>query len=411
MDLLRKPNESDLEYHKRIIYGKLEDKTLQDLDYSELAELVYGKQYSSDVARRMMYGSCRTLKLIDESKELTDDVSSDLLSVLDTKRIELQKERQKFYDQRNAFNKIVRERSRQEELNEIISDAIGCGDLPVLPTVAPPHFVSDNDMLVSLNDIHYGATENSYWNTYNSDICKTMMSNYCSKIIEVACRHNSQNCIVWANGDLISGNCHNEISVTNKENIIEQITGVSELISQFLVKLSEYFVTVKFVSVAGNHSRLDTKERALKDERLDDLVEWYLRARLQNYENIIVGADKKIDTTMYLINVRGLNYCGVHGDYDLNDSKVQTLQTMVGVPLYAVLSGHLHHNKTDEVQGIKTVMAGSFLGMDKFCVAKRIYGKPSQMICICNEDGIECSYDVPLKKIIWKEVSEWEEKQ
>ncbi len=28
-------------------------------------------------------------------------------------------ERQKFYDQRNAFNRLIRERSRQEELNEI----------------------------------------------------------------------------------------------------------------------------------------------------------------------------------------------------------------------------------------------------------------------------------------------------
>ena len=62
MQLERLPGESDLAYHKRLIHGKLVDKTLMDADYSELAELIYGQQYSSDVARRMMYGSSCALR-------------------------------------------------------------------------------------------------------------------------------------------------------------------------------------------------------------------------------------------------------------------------------------------------------------------------------------------------------------
>ena len=104
----------------------------------------------------------------------------------------------------------------------------------------------------------------------------------------------------------------------------------------------------------------------------------------------------KIDSTMYLINIRGKMYCGVHGDFDGSAGKVQTLQTMARVPLYAVLSGHLHHNKIDEVQGVKTVMAGSFLGMDDYCVQKRIFGKAEQLVCVCDTDGIRCSYGIPL---------------
>ena len=75
----------------------------------------------------------------------------------------------------------------------------------------------------------------------------------------------------------------------------------------------------------------------------------------------------------------------------------QALQTMARTPLYAVLSGHLHHNKIDEVQGVKTIMAGSFLGMDDYCVQKRIYGKAEQMVCICDAEGVRCSYGVPLQ--------------
>ena len=49
-----------------------------------------------------------------------------------------------------------------------------------------------------------------------------------------------------------------------------------------------------FVSVSGNHSRLDTKENAPLDERLDDLIEWYLGARLQNFDNISIGVAEKV---------------------------------------------------------------------------------------------------------------------
>lgn len=380
------------------MYGKLVDKTLGDVDYTELSELAYGQSYSSDVARRMFYGSKRTLELISaEEASKIDDVN--ILSELDEKMIELRKERQKFYDQRNAFNKIVRERSRQEELNEIIVDAIHNGELPRLNYERNIIEPSSNDLLVSLNDLHYGAVHSNYWNEYNSDIAKDMMANYLDRIINIADTHNSENCIVWENGDAISGAIHRSIQITNKENVIEQVMGASELIAEFIAELSKHFRTVKFVSVSGNHSRIDpNKDNALVDERLDDLIEWYIAARLQNFENVEIGAGEKIDSTMYLIDIRGKNYCGIHGDFDGSASKVQSLQTMVGRPVYAVLSGHMHHNKVDEVQGVKTVMAGSFLGMDDYCVQKRIYGKPEQMVCVCDENGIVCHYDIPLTK-------------
>ena len=396
MNVERRDNETPFEYHKRLVYGKLVDKTLSDMDYTELSELVYGQPYSSDVARRMLYGSRKTLELMDS--ENIGSVSGDhILSEIDSKMIELRKERQKFYDYRNAFNKVVRDRSRQEELNEILIRAIENGDLPSLDYTPVMKESTSNDLLVSLNDIHFGASHSNYWGTYNSDVCKKMMRNYISHIIQIAETHNSENCIIWENGDAISGSIHRSIQVTNKENVIEQVMGVSELISEFIAELSKHFKHVKFVSVAGNHSRIEpNKDNALTDERLDDLIEWYLKARLQSFENVEIGFGKKIDPTMYLINVRGLNYLGVHGDFDSSATKVQSLQTMIGKPLCAILSGHLHHNKIDSIQGIKTVMAGSFLGIDQFCIEKRIYGRPEQMVCVCDENGIVCHYDISL---------------
>lgn len=391
----RREGESALEYHRRLLNAKLIDKTL-DLDYSTLSPYLYGQELSSDVARRMAYGSMRTLRLVDEERvSSAAGERSGIGSEIDDKILELRKERQKLQDQRTALSRLIRERSRQEELNEILISAIRDADLPALdyiPTEVPE---GNSDLIVTLSDIHYGANVNNRWRVYNSEICRGMFCEYIDRILGAARTHGSENCYVVSAGDMISGNIHYSIAVTNKENVIEQITGVSELIAEFLSTLSMFFKTVTFISVPGNHSRLtQDKDEALLAERLDDLVEWYLKARLQNNDKIIIDGGHRIDPTMSLFDIRGKTYCCVHGDYDGTDAKTQALQTLAGTPLYAVLSGHLHHNATDEVQGIKTVMSGSFLGMDDYCVKKRIYGKPEQMVCVCGEEGIICHYGI-----------------
>lgn len=395
MQIERRPNETAIDYHKRLISGKLVDKTLSDVDFSELSEAVYGKSLSGDTTRKMMYGSLATIELLERERAIGDSDTID--KSLDNKIIELQSERQKFFDQRAAFNKVVRDRARQEEINELIYKTVTESSLPKFEYTPSCISESDNDLLVSLNDIHFGACYDNYWGAYNSDICKQMMEMYASRIIDIAQTHHSENCIIWENGDAISGSIHRSIQVSNKENVIEQIIGVSELIANFIALLSQHFRTVRFVSVSGNHSRIEpNKDNAIVAERLDDLIEWYLSARLQNLENVHIGG-ARVDPTMYLINVRGLYYCGVHGDFDGSPGKIQSLQTMIGKPIYAVLSGHLHHNKVDDVQGVKSIMAGSFLGVDDYCAQKRIFGKPEQLVCVCNSGGVMCYYDISLK--------------
>lgn len=77
--LERLPNESKADYHKRLVFGKMEDKTLSDIDYSELSYYLYGQNYNSDVARRMVYGSYKTLV----ATEGNDMVATRILSLSD----------------------------------------------------------------------------------------------------------------------------------------------------------------------------------------------------------------------------------------------------------------------------------------------------------------------------------------
>lgn len=326
-------------------------------------------------------------------------VDEEYLDEITTQKFELQKAKYKFFDERNALNKLLRDRSRQEELNEIIINAINKGNLPKYNH--KPHISiqnSDNDMFVSLNDIHYGATVSNAWNEYNSEVAFDRMEKYAFEILNLQAHTHSQNCIVWCNGDEISGAIHKTIQITNKENVIEQVIGVSELIGRFLITLSENFEKVIFCSVAGNHSRLDAnKKDALKGERADDLIGWYLKARLQNFSNIDFDSCKMIDDTFYKIEARGKIFIGCHGDYDSNMNKILVLEKMLNEPVYGVLTAHLHHNKFDNTQGIYLFMGGSFQGMDDYCVEKRILGKAEQLVFTLADNGVKGIYPIVLQ--------------
>lgn len=102
---------------------------------------------------------------------------------------------------------------------------------------------------------------------------------------------------------------------------------------------------------------------------------------------------------MQITNIRGLNYLSVHGDFEPSIASVTNLQAMVERPIYAVLMGHRHHNATDVVQGIKVIQSGSFLGTDNYCITKRLFGSPEQIVCVVNDSGIACTYDVQLSVV------------
>ena len=156
--LSRRDGETALEHHRRLVYGKLVDKTLADYDYSELASYVYGKDYSADVARRMLYGSCKTLELADQ--EYVGSIEDrDIISEIDAKMIELKKERQKFYDQRREYNKLISHDGRMENILEILSVSAA----KLSESVGPLFDMHDvfaedgnNEAILVLSDWHYG---------------------------------------------------------------------------------------------------------------------------------------------------------------------------------------------------------------------------------------------------------------
>ena len=149
-----------------------------------------------------------------------------------------------------------------------------------------PQINGDNDLLVILSDLHIGQCFSSTWGEYNSDIARDRLNQLLLEVVKIGRRHNSEKVWISIQGDLISGSIHKALAITNRENVIEQIKLASELIASFCYELSKYFNRVLITNVSGNHSRIDKKEDALHDERLDDLISWIVEKSL-NIEILI----------------------------------------------------------------------------------------------------------------------------
>ncbi len=391
----RLPDENELDFHKRIVLGKLVDKTVDD-DYSELAEKAYGEKSSSDHCRKMMYGSRYTIDLYERFFEslLEDNCEEEILDKIEMANIELKKERIKLQDQKTEYRRLIREQARRETTKDIVEEVMKNIDFPALKVETCERESQDSTMLISLSDLHIGACVDNHWNKYDIDIAKERLEQYLEKIIKVNSKEKCKKAIVYANGDIVSGIIHPDLRYSSKYNLIEQVQIASELITQFLTMISANFEEVGFCSVPGNHSRLtENKANSPLKERADDWVEFYLRARLKELKNINFDVAEKIDSTICLLSLHGKNFAVVHGDMD-SEQKTEALQKFCGVDLYGVLTGHMHHMNVKDVRNIKIIQSGSLMGQDSFTVSNRIFGKPSQLISICNEGGIECFYEV-----------------
>jgi len=392
MDYQRKESESFMDWKLRLITGKIE-KTL-DLDWSEIVQIL-GLDCSADHLRKTAYGLYEASKHFEE--KIKDGISDDnILKEYEIKKQELYKERVKFYDQRREFNNNLRQQSREEYLCSLIENSIKDSDLKPFEYYSRNIEQTNNDALVFLTDLHYGMECENYWNRYNPEIFLQYLYKYLDEIINIKTLHNSENCYIFLGGDLISGIIHNLVRIENAEDVVQQVQHVSEYISNFVNELSNVFNKVQVHSVVGNHSRLmQNKKEAIKNEKLDLLVAWYMKARLSNLKNVVI-VDNIIDQTIASLNIRGKLYYGVHGDYDTPSKVVNSLTQMLDEKPYAVLMAHRHHYAIDTEHNVKVISSGSFVSVDDYCITKRISGKPSQTVCVCDKNGIKCSYDVVL---------------
>lgn len=384
--------ESDEELIYRITGEKDQIGSWQDV--ADILNELLGTEYTESKFRKQRQAFDKMLAA-NQSKFADSDAQ---LKEIEVQKRELERKKIQFRDERNAWQKQNFTDARVEEkLDKLESELTSLGR-----TNFDEHnnvsINSDNDMLIILSDLHIGQTFDSIFGKYNTDIAKDRLNQLLNEVISIRELHNSKNCYVSLQGDLISGNIHKSIQVSNRENVIEQIKIATELISSFCYELSLHFETVFMSNVSGNHTRMDRKDDAIHDERLDDIISWAVELSIKHIDNFHV-LHRNIDTGISDILIRGKSYIAIHGDYDgFNKSGVQNLCLALGFVPYAITYGHLHVCSVDETNGVKMIRGGSLAGCgDSYTIEKRLTGKPSQMVCICTDKGVKAYYPIELK--------------
>lgn len=385
----RKENETNEELIFRICSQKELIGSWQEI--ADILNPQLGRDYSKDKYRKQWNGFSKNRMLKESPSETTtpDGIA------------EYEKAAIRYRDERAAYQNLRRIEARVEQKLDFLEELIEKQGRIVFPELEPPEEqTSDTDMIVCLSDLHIGQTFCSYWGQYDSETAADRLKQYLRKIFEIKERHGCQNCYVSIQGDLISGNIHKSLAVTNRENVIQQIKTATELISSFCYELCQKFNKVYMYNCSGNHSRIDRKEDALHDERLDDLIGWNVEHFLSHVQNFVVPEDSNIDNGIVLFYVRDKAYVACHGDYDsFSKQGISNLALMLDFIPYAILCGHRHSMSISDFSGVKMIQSGSLAGSgDNYSIENRLVGKPSQTVCVCGDNGIECYYPIEFSK-------------
>lgn len=401
MDLGKRENESIFDYYKRIVYGKLVDKTLSDYDFSEIAKILWGKDYSSDVARRMLYGTRLTLDAINNSA-ISKVSDNDIISEIQAKTEELQKERQRYYDQRREYNKLVVNDGRKEnlfdklaaaanELNETVGPLFN-DDSHVIETI------DDNDAVLVFSDWHYGMTTDNIFNRYNKDICIERVKRVTDLAIERIRLHRCANLHIVILGDLFHGAIHTSARVSSEELVCDQIMQVAEILAQAVYRLSKEVLTTVVYYTYGNHGRtVQNKKDNIHRDNMERVIPWWLKERFSDNPSVIISEESE---TEYLsVNAAGHEICASHGDIDSVRTSPRLLsvlfQKKYGKDIEYVLLGDKHHRESFDELGVTAMICGSLCGTDDYANEKRLFSTPSQLLLIVNKDnGVDAEYNL-----------------
>lgn len=378
LNLLQREGESNSAYHRRLIYGKLVDKTLSDADYSEIAELVYGRPYSSDVARRMLYGSRNTIQLYeDEAANTALSASGEAAASIEANLRELRKERYKLQAEKAEYNKWVKSEAHFKLFEEKVIQAIA----EHAPVMRPPEAVEvksgSKGAVLCLADAHFGKEYKVYGlrqeviNEYSPEIFFSRMEQVYSETLEMMDRDGLTELHVFNLGDSVDGFLRNSQAWTLRYGAIDSAIIYGCYMGDWLRKLSEH-IRVVYSQVDGNHDELrvlDGKKGQHLNESAGKIVKNCIKLKNEGNPNFIYNENC---TDLIYDTVCGFNLLGVHFGGNSPKEAIREFSNIYGTDINYLFTGHFHTAEfTTAGSKAGCIGVGSIMGVDEFAMKIR----------------------------------------
>lgn len=185
-----------------------------------------------------------------------------------------------------------------------------------------------------ISDVHMGEVQESGevegFNTFSPDIADRRGLNFSQRFIDwiylMRNAYNIPEVHILATGDMISGDIHQELQVTNAFPVTEQVVRAAQLFAKQIETVTPHFekVVIHYIT-ADNHSRL-TKKPQSKQEGINSMN--YLVAILAQSYCIRINVDFRIYPQFEkVINVNDRQYLIAHG---------HGIQGWMGIPWYSI---------------------------------------------------------------------------
>ena len=373
----------------------------------EAHRTTYQKWYDREVSLRE--GLSR-----DEIEDTPTDFSPDAHAKL-IKNIE------KYKGEAKYWKKVAETSLKQEAKKELLIDAVkkftpsykSVQKYKIRKPKGKVRAASAQSMIAPLSDTHIGdnveADEMVGLNSYNIDIFNKRLYGWATQVLTLAeLRRNSveiDELVIPMLGDMISGDIHMELALTNNDHNMGQMIRGANLIAQALMFLAPHFDKVRVPCVVGNHGRM-TRKPPMKNKYMDwdyMLYQW-VSVFCRNQKNIEFHIPKSFMTS---VEVKNRNILVSHGDFvngagsgtaiskgilnmrnilqfrkGLQDEIGKLRNEEIGLPEYfdSVLIGHFH--RIDEIDiGTGAIhICGCMKGGDEFAMQRvQAINKPRQL--------------------------------
>ncbi|MDE2106974.1 MAG: hypothetical protein KGL39_57700, partial [Patescibacteria group bacterium] len=216
-----------------------------------------------------------------------------------------------------------------------------------------------------VSDVHMGevidAEEILGINAFDPDICRKRLRRYFDAVCTIGQRWASdtdcEGVLLALAGDLVSGDIHEEIRITNAITSQEQILGAASAIGAGISALLETYGRVHVIGVPGNHGRPTIKPTAKLYARLsyDSLVVSMIAGKFASDERVTFQSGKSTDQITPIFGRTvftshgdkmgsggGMGFAGPILPIVRGTKKVQAQQSAIGRAPNLILHGHYH---------------------------------------------------------------------
>ena len=305
-------------------------------------------------------------------------------------------------------DKILEQYKKSHGQLEIFFDRLLEYIIPVMdaPKLYKPQTSKEGKLIAAClhnTDWHNGAIQEpdeiEGFNKFDPQICESRVERLAEEFLKwiTVQRHGYtiNECSVLVTGDLISGDIHDELKITNAYPVTEQVVRAAELLAKEILLLAPHFqkINVEFIT-EDNHSRL-TKKPQMKEagiNSLNYLVGYIAKLRLSKQSNVEFNIYPKYEQ---IVHVLTRNYLLNHGHgiqgwagipfYGLERKLGKESQTRMQlimkdiqlartVGFHKIISGHIHTPIDTELYAV----GASLSGTDALDHKAGRYANPSQ---------------------------------